>query len=144
LPDRAFGPPPGAQDGYRTYAKARHRPGRRPDCAEDAATLIPKSAADIANALNQAVFGYMHLRPNGLKQHVLSECPSSVFGKNTQKVEGFFGGEITAETTPGLAVVDNIDVSIPELATMLLPLSALAIGAALPRDGGRSLNGRPL
>jgi hypothetical protein len=59
-------------------------------------------------------------------------------------IEGFFGGEITAETTPGLAVVDNIDVSIPEPATMLLPLSALAIGAALRRDGGRSLNGRPL
>jgi hypothetical protein len=58
-------------------------------CAKDAATLIPQRAADIANTLHQAVFGYMYLRPNGLKQHILSERPSSVFGKNTQEIEGF-------------------------------------------------------
>jgi hypothetical protein len=38
----------------------------------------------------------------------------------------YFAGELTGMTTPGLAVVDNIDTLIPEPTTMLLLASALA------------------
>ena len=48
-------------------------------------------------------------------------------------IEGFFAGEVTAKTTPNLAVVDNIDARIPEPATMLLLGSALAVGAVVRR-----------
>lgn len=48
-------------------------------------------------------------------------------------VENFVGGELTALTTSGLAVVDNIDTPIPEPATMLLQASALAACVAARR-----------
>jgi hypothetical protein len=48
-------------------------------------------------------------------------------------VEGFFGGEVTARTTPAVAEVDNIDTPIPEPATMLLLASALTACVAARR-----------
>src|SRR6185437_4627293 len=48
-------------------------------------------------------------------------------------IEGLFGGEVTAKATPGLAAVDNIDTPIPEPATMLLLVSALAACVAARR-----------
>ena len=47
--------------------------------------------------------------------------------------EGYFSGEVTAKTTSGLAVLDNIDAPIPEPTTMVLLGSALAVGAVVRR-----------
>lgn len=48
-------------------------------------------------------------------------------------IESFLGGELSATTTSGLAVVDNINVPIPEPAAVMLLASALAFGAAVRR-----------
>ena len=48
-------------------------------------------------------------------------------------IESFLDGELSATTTPGLAVVDNINVPIPEPATLVLLASALAAGVAVRR-----------
>lgn len=48
-------------------------------------------------------------------------------------IEAFWDGELSAKTTSGLWVIDNIDVPIPEPATLLLLSSALAVGAAVRR-----------
>ena len=53
-------------------------------------------------------------------------------------IESFWDGELSAKTTAGLWVIDNIDVPVPEPATMLLLLSALAVGAAVRRISGSS------
>jgi hypothetical protein len=52
-------------------------------------------------------------------------------------LESFNSLELTALTTSGLATVDNIDLAVPEPATMLLLASALAVGAAVRRRNVR-------
>jgi hypothetical protein len=48
-------------------------------------------------------------------------------------IEAFWDAEISAKTTPGLWVIDNIDAPIPEPGTILLLGSALAVGAVVRR-----------